>query len=93
MTSSCVVFLDVLNARFVHFLIAFFVHFFTAIDNDSIEVMHVVHASKRLYGLAKFTFYAISDGLAEIFSKSYVGLQAFFRKPDYSPQLSLFDCA
>jgi len=61
--------------------------------DDSIEVMHVVHASKRLYGLAKFTFYAISDGLAEIFSKSYVGLQAFFRKPDYYPQLTLFDCA
>ena len=61
--------------------------------NDSIEVMRVVHASKRLYGLAKFTFYALSDGLAEIFSKSYVGLQAFFRPHDYDPQLSLFDCA
>jgi hypothetical protein len=59
--------------------------------DDSIEVMHVIHAAKRLYGLAKFTFYAISDGLAEIFSKSYVGLQAFFRTPEYSPQLSLFD--
>jgi hypothetical protein len=61
--------------------------------NDSMEVMQVIHASKRLYGLAKFTFYAISDGLAEIFSKSYVGLQAFFRTPAYNPQLSLFDCA
>jgi len=60
--------------------------------DDSIEVMHVIRASKRLYGLTKFTFYAISDGLAAIFSKSYVGLQAFFRKPKYSSQLSLFDC-
>jgi len=61
--------------------------------DDSFEVMRVVHASKRLYGLALFTFYAISDGLAEIFSKSYVGLQAFFRKPDFSTQLTLFDFA
>ena len=61
--------------------------------DDSIEVMMIVHASKRLYGLALFTFYAISDGLAEIFSKSYVGLQSFFRKPEYSPQLTLFNCA
>jgi hypothetical protein len=61
--------------------------------DDSIEVMLVVQASKRLYGLALFTFYAISDGLAAIFSKSYVGLQAFFRKPEYSPQLTLFDCS
>ena len=60
--------------------------------DDSIEVMQIIHASKRPYGLAKFTFYAISDGLAEIFSKSYVGLQAFFRKPVYDPRLSLFDC-
>ena len=61
--------------------------------DDSIEVMQIIQASKRLYGLAKFTFYAISDGLAEIFSKSYVGICAFFRKPDYDPQLTLFDCA
>jgi len=60
--------------------------------DDSIEVMQVIYAAKRLYGLALFTFYAISDGLAEIFSKSYVGIKAFFRKPEYSPQLTLFDC-
>lgn len=46
--------------------------------NDSIEVKEVVEASKRLYGLSKFTFYAISDGLAEIFGKLYVGLNSFF---------------
>ncbi|MCL1844455.1 MAG: hypothetical protein FWF77_00950, partial [Defluviitaleaceae bacterium] len=42
--------------------------------DDSVEVMLIVEAPKRLYGLAKFTLYAISDGLAEIFSKSRVGL-------------------
>ena len=61
--------------------------------DDSIEVLQIIHASKRLYGLANFMFYAISDGFAEIFSKSYTGLQAFFRKNFYSPQLSLFECA
>ena len=61
--------------------------------DDSIDVMHIIKASKRLYGLAKFTFYAISDGLAEIFSKSYVGISSFFRKPEYDPQLTIFDCA
>ena len=59
--------------------------------DDNIEVMQIVHASKRLYGLAMFTFYAISDGLAEIFSKSYVGICSFFRKPDFSLQLTLAD--
>ena len=58
--------------------------------DESIEVMEIIEASKRLYGLAKFTFHAISDGLAEIFSKSYVGIRSFLRKPVPSLQLSLF---
>ena len=58
--------------------------------DDSIEVMEIVNASKRLYGLTKFTFYAISDGLKAIFSKSYVGIQSFFIKSEPSPQLTLW---
>jgi hypothetical protein len=57
--------------------------------NESIEVKEIIEASKRLYGLSKFVFYAISDGLAEIFAKSYVGIRAFFRKSISSLQLSL----
>jgi len=60
--------------------------------DESIEVMEIVQASKRLYGLARFTFYAISDGLYEVFSKQYVGVQSFFRRPRKSKygQLQLF---
>jgi len=57
--------------------------------DESIEVMEVVYASKRLYGLARFTFYAISDGLFEIFSKIYTGIRSFYRKPPKSYQLCL----
>jgi hypothetical protein len=60
--------------------------------NESIEVKEIVEASKRLYGLSKFTFYAISDGLAEIFAKSYVGIRVFFRKYIPTLQLSLPEC-
>jgi len=61
----------------------------------SIEVAQVIVASKRLYGLTTFTFYAISDGLKSIFSKSYVGIQSFFIKDNVEPslQMSLFDCS
>jgi len=52
--------------------------------NDSVAVMEIVNASKRLYGPASFTFCAISDGLSAVFSKSYVGMQAFFVKPESS---------
>lgn len=54
----------------------------------SLEMLEVIEASKRLYGLAKFTLYAISDGLAEIFSKLYTGISRFFIKQPKSDQLS-----
>jgi hypothetical protein len=57
--------------------------------DDSIEVLEIIEASKRLYGLSKFTFYAISDGLFEIFGKLYTGIHAFFDKPPCSNQLCL----
>ena len=57
--------------------------------DESIEVMEIVSASKRLYGLARFTLYAISDGLAAILSKSFSGISSFFIKPEPSRQLSL----
>jgi len=54
---------------------------------EKIEVLEIVEASKRLYGLSKFTFYAIADGLSEIFSKLYSGIHSFFDKPPRSNQL------
>jgi len=57
--------------------------------DESIEVKEVIEASKRLYGLSKFTFYAIADGLFEIFSKLYYGISRFFIKPPPSNQLCL----
>ena len=57
--------------------------------DDSIEVLEIVAASKRLYGLARFSLYAISDGLFAIFSKSYTGIKCFFARPDPSLQLAL----
>jgi hypothetical protein len=57
--------------------------------NISIEVLEIVTASKRLYSLNLFTFYAISDGLFAIFSKSYTGIKSFFAQPEPSLQLEL----
>jgi hypothetical protein len=57
--------------------------------DESVEVLEIIEASDRLYGLARFFFYAVADGLAEIFSKSYVGIKSFFRRPPPSPQMVL----
>ena len=60
---------------------------------DCIQVIHVINASKRLYGLATFTFYAISDGLKAVFSKSYVGIKSFFANVVPHPQMTPPDCS
>ena len=57
----------------------------------SIEVIEIIDASKRLYGLSKFTFNAIADGLYEIFQKLHTGITGFFLKPPPSNQLSFLD--
>ncbi|GHV40062.1 hypothetical protein FACS1894187_20600 [Synergistales bacterium] len=61
--------------------------------DESIEVLEVIEVSKHLYGLSKFTFYAITDGLAEIFGELYTGISSFFDKPPRSNQLLLWRCA
>ena len=61
--------------------------------DESIEVREIIHASKRLYGLSKFTFYALSDGLAAIFSRSATGIRSFLRRPTPSLQLSIWEYA
>ena len=57
---------------------------------ESIQVLEIIQAAKRLYGLAKFTFYAIADGLSEIFRKLHSGISSFFCRPPRSSQLSFF---
>jgi hypothetical protein len=57
--------------------------------DESIQVLEIVEASKRLYGLNLFTFYSISDGLFAIFSKSYTGIKSFFARTEPSTQLVL----
>lgn len=57
--------------------------------NESILVFKIIEASKRLYGLFKFTLYAISDGLFEIFSKLHSGIGSFFVPISYDNQLRL----
>jgi hypothetical protein len=54
----------------------------------SFMVMEIIEASKRLYGLSKFAFYAIADGIAFILAKLDSGIATFFRKPPPSDQLS-----
>lgn len=57
----------------------------------NIQVREIIEASKRLYGLSKFTLYAIADGLSAIFSKLYTGIDRFFAKSDPSDQRAFLD--
>ena len=57
---------------------------------DSIQVIEIIEASKRLHDLSKckFTFYSIAAGLAEIFSTLASGIHPFFQPKPPSCQYS-----
>jgi hypothetical protein len=60
--------------------------------DESVEVLIIVKAAKRLYGLSKFVFYAIAYGLRDIFAKFSSGIFSFFRRLPPTIQLSFLDC-
>jgi hypothetical protein len=55
--------------------------------NESVEILIIIKAAKRLYGLSKFVFYAIAYGLRDIFAKLSSGISAFFQRSLPSAQL------
>ena len=52
--------------------------------------LELIHVSKRIYGVPRFKFYAIADGIFEIFSKCKKGISYLLRKQLWDGQLSLF---
>ena len=55
-----------------------------------ITIMQLIEHSKRIYGVNKFTFYAIAYGLFVVFSKCKQGIADMLKKKQKSMQLSLF---
>jgi hypothetical protein len=51
-------------------------------------VMEIISISKRIYGVPKFVFYAIADGLFTVFAKCKQGVSDMLRKPPKTAQLS-----
>lgn len=60
-------------------------------SDKRITVMQIIEHSKRIYGVNKFIFYAIADGLFVIFSKCKQGIYDMLKKKPKSMQLSLFN--
>ena len=53
-------------------------------------VAEVICISKRIYGVPKFVFYAIADGLFTVFARGKQGVADMLKKRRKSAQLSLF---
>ena len=53
-------------------------------------VMEVICISKRIYGVPKFVFYAIADGLFAVFARGKQGIAVMLQKRLKSAQLCLF---
>ena len=59
-------------------------------QKDNIFLAEILQCSKRIYGIPKFIFYAMGYAMANILSKTKVGIQTFIKKKDKSQQIDLF---
>jgi len=59
-------------------------------SDESPSVLELIQISKRIYGVPKFKFYAISDGIFAVFARSGQGISFLLRKKPKPLQLSLF---
>ena len=58
--------------------------------DDKRTVMELIHISKRIYGVPKFKFYAIADGIRAVFANDKLGVSHILRKRRWCGQLCLF---
>lgn len=58
--------------------------------DERIAVIQHIKQSKCIYGVNKFTFYAIAYGLFVVFSKCKQGIADMLKKKPKSMQLSMF---
>jgi hypothetical protein len=56
-----------------------------------ILVTHVLKASKRIFGIPDFRYYAIADGIRELLSRYNKGIVKFPMRITHCKQLALFD--
>jgi hypothetical protein len=57
---------------------------------DKRIVMELTHISKRIYGIPKFSFFAIADGLFNVFAKCGQGISNWLKFKPKDNQLCLF---
>ena len=58
--------------------------------DDKRIVMELIHLSKRIYGVPRFRFYAIADGMFVVFAKSKQGISHMLIKKRRCGQLTMF---
>ena len=58
--------------------------------DEKITVMQLIEHSKRIYGVNKFVFYAVADGLFCVLAKCKQGITDMLRKKPKTAQLSMF---
>jgi len=61
--------------------------------DDKRIVMELIHISKRIYDVTRFTFYAIADGIFAVFARCKQGISHMLRTKPKDGQISLFQVA
>jgi len=67
-----------------------YIGFISEKQDDRRMVLEIIAISKRIYGIPKFVFYAIADGIFALFAKCKQGVSDMLRKRPKSPQICFF---
>lgn len=78
------------NLDLILMIVVGYIGYMSEKSDEKKIVMEVIAASKRIYNISNFVFYAIADGLFAVLSKGKAGVFEMLKKKPKSLQLSLF---
>ena len=78
------------NLDLILMIVVGYIGYISEKQEEKLYVMELIKASKRIYTVANFVFYAIADGLFVVLSKGKSGIADMLRKKSKSPQFSFF---
>lgn len=79
------------NLNLILMIVVGYIGYISEKQEEKPYVLELIKASKRIYEIANFVFYAIADGLFTVLSKGKAGIVDMLKKKPKSAQLTFFN--
>ena len=79
------------NLNLILMIVIGYIGYISEKQEEKHFVLELINASKRIYRISNFVFYAIADGLFTVLAKGKAGISDMLKKKPKSAQLTLFE--